>query len=191
MGVMKTNQTHWQIFPVRAEKHIWIGAFALLLASGCTGSTPAVKTAQAPLAAELAGQGGPAEGRISLRHLENFQLCAERNPQGLAGRDRLEIEVGIDPAGRVLSSRVTSMAPETEGLAACVARALTWIEFERAAGTYRHYRLGLARGSGGRVRVDLVDLAAPDKAAAKPLDPARAGIPAELAEALDGVNRRD
>lgn len=188
---MKTNQTHWQIFPVRAEKRIWIGALALILASGCTGSTPAVKTGRAPLAAELAGRGGPAEGRISLRHLENFQLCAERNPQGLTGRDRLEIEVGINPAGRVLSSRVTSMAPETEGLAACVARALTWIEFERAAGTYRHYRLGLARGSGGRVRVDLVDLAAPDKAAAKPLDPARAGIPAELAEALDGVNRRD
>lgn len=191
MGVMKTNPMSTRVRPVHLEKLFLFGALVVTLAAGCATQTAGGKAGPIRAAAELTGKGGPAEGRVTLRHLENFQLCAERNPDALPDLSRLEIEVGIDPAGRVLWSRVTATAPKSEGLAACVERALTWIAFEREAGTYRHYQLGLAKDSAGRVLVDLIDLNAPDGKQNRPAEARLSGIPSELAGALNGVVDRD
>ena len=190
MGVMKKNTKLTRVRPVRLEKLFLFGALVVTLAAGCATQTAGGKAGPIRAAAELTGKGGPAEGRVTLRHLENFQLCAERNPDALPGLSRLEIEVGIDPAGRVLSSRVTAAAPKSDGLADCVERALTWIAFEREAGIYRHYQLGLAKDTAGRVLVDLTDLDAPaDKRPAQAESPT-SGMPQELAGALNGATDR-
>jgi len=174
-----------------SKKLIWIEALVVASALGCATGTEKIAARAAPKAAELTDRGGPAAGRVSQRHLENFQLCADRNPGSLTGRARLEIEVGIEPDGRVLQARAASVPPRAQGLADCVTRALTWIEFERDPGTYRRYRLGLAAGRGGRIRVDLTDLDAPKQAQAGPGVPALTGMPAELAGAIEGVKDRD
>ncbi len=188
--MMKTNKHRVPKSPDRALMLCLIGALTVIMAAGCATQTAGVKAGPIRAAAELTGKGGPAEGRVTLRHLENFQLCAERNPDALPGLSRVEIEVGIDPAGRVLSSRVTATAPKSDGLAACVERALTWIAFEREAGTYRHYQLGLAKDPAGRVLVDLTDLDAPADKRSASAESATSGMPSELAGALTGVADR-
>lgn len=187
MGVMKTNTKLTRVRPVDIEKLFLFGALVVTLAAGCATRTAGVKAGPIRAAAELTGKGGPAEGRVTLRHLENFQLCAERNPDALPGLSRVEIEVGIDPAGRVLSSRVTTTAPKSDGLAACVARVLTWIEFERAAGTYRHYQLGLAKDADGRVLVDLTDLDAPADKRPAQVESAMSGLHLKAFAPLTGT----